>query len=179
MDSLRRWETATGKPLASFDHRAPVRDVAFSPDGRLLAGAAGPTVSVWDVQSKRLVRALQHAAPVEGVAFDPSGRVLLTIANDARVFDVRGWRQRAVLDQPGAILVAAFAGTAPLVVTGGRDDLGAIWDWRAADFSPPARRTRLGRDERRFQPRRRSRRDGESDNSAVCGGSPTASSSRC
>ncbi len=127
---VRRWETATGELIGSFDHGDPVNGVALSSDGRLLAGASGRSARVWDLDEERLVRALPHEAQVEDVAFDPVARVLLTIANDARVFDVRGWKQRAVLDQPGTILVAVFAATRPLVVTGGRDDLGAIWDWR-------------------------------------------------
>ena len=126
----RRWDTVSGHPLGSFDHGAPVREIALSPDGRLLAGAAGASVRVWDVDNRRVVRELSHPQEVEGLAFDPSGRALLTIANDARVFSVGDWRQLALVDQPGEILVAPFAATGPFVLTGGRDDVGSIWDWR-------------------------------------------------
>ena len=85
---------------------------------------------VWDVDDRRVLRELHHPEQVERLAFDPSGRALLTVANDARVFAVDGWRQLALVDQPGEILTAAFAPSAPLVLTGGRDDVGSIWNWR-------------------------------------------------
>jgi WD40 repeat protein len=126
----RRWDMVSGDLLGSFDHSAPVREIALSPDGRLLAGAAGASVRVWDVDDRRVVRELPHPQQVEGLAFDPLGRALLTIANDVRVFGVGSWRQLALVDQPGEILVAAFAPTGPLLLTGGRDDVASIWDWR-------------------------------------------------
>ncbi|MEO5575728.1 MAG: hypothetical protein ABIR67_00975 [Gaiellaceae bacterium] len=126
----RRWDTQTGAPLSTFNHGAPIRDLALSPDGRLLATAAGEAARVWSIGDGGLVRALPHPFAVDGVSFDPAGGALLTIARDARVFDVGSWQQQALLDQPGQILVAEFAPAGSLVATGGRDDLGMIWDWR-------------------------------------------------
>jgi WD40 repeat protein len=128
--SVRRWDTTSGALLSTYEQGAPVWDLAFSPDGRLLAVAAGSTVRVWRVGTGDRVRDLPHPRQVEVVAFDPAGRALLTVANDARVFDVTTWRQRALLDQRGEIQAAAFAPRGPFVVTGGRDDAGAIWNWR-------------------------------------------------
>ena len=126
----RRWRTLTGDLLGSFKEGAPVREIALTPDGRLLAGAGAASVRVWDVDDGRIVRELRHPEQVERLAFDPSGRALLTVANDVRVFAVDGWRQLALIDQPGEILTAAFAPSGPLVLTGGRDDVGSIWNWR-------------------------------------------------
>jgi WD40 repeat protein len=128
--SVRRWDTATGAMLDSFEVPAPVRGLAFSRNGRLLAAAGGQTAKVWRVSTGKLLADLPHAKPVDVVAFDPSGAHLLTVANDARIFDVGTGKRRALLDQPGQVQAAAFAPKGPLVVTGGRDDLGAIWNWR-------------------------------------------------
>jgi len=127
----RRWETQTGVPLQSFDANAAIRSLAVSPDGSRLATAAGNVAAVWEAEGGGRVRALRHPKRVDAVSFDPAGRALLTIASDARVFDTRTWRQDALLDQPGQILVGAFSASGTFVVTGGRDDVAAVWDWRA------------------------------------------------
>ena len=89
MDSCGSWNTQTGEPLVRVNHGAPIRDLALSPDGRFLATAAGEAARVWDLGGNgRLVRALPHPFAVEGVSFDPAGGALMTIARDARVFDV-------------------------------------------------------------------------------------------
>jgi WD40 repeat protein len=134
---VRRWETRTGRPAGSFNHGAGIRDLAISPDGQLLATAAGEAARVWSIVDRRLVRALPHPFSVTGVSFDPEGGALLTIARDVRVFDVANWGQRALLDQRGDVLVAEFSPSGALVATGGRDDTGMIWDWRAGTSRPP------------------------------------------
>src|SRR5207253_1860960 len=75
------WDVNTRAEVAVLGkHNAPVRDVAFSPDGRLLAsaGEAGDSlVRVWDIRTKEQVRVLEgHAAAVYSVAWNQDGTML-------------------------------------------------------------------------------------------------------
>ena len=70
------------KPKPVHDVHA-VASVAFSPDGRTLAGAAGYCLLLWDVATgKELHQTAGHDAGVGAVAFAPTGDRLAAAADD-------------------------------------------------------------------------------------------------
>jgi dipeptidyl aminopeptidase/acylaminoacyl peptidase len=70
-------------------HGAPVRSVAFSPDGRLLASGSGRddrTIKLWRVADGSLVRTLTgHTREVLSVSFSPDGRWLASGSGDGTI----------------------------------------------------------------------------------------------
>ena len=77
--TARLWDVSTGSEVHTLrGHTDGVQDVAFSPDGRLLASAAlDRTVRLWDVSTGLLVRTLTgHIDGVSSIAFSPDGRLL-------------------------------------------------------------------------------------------------------
>jgi WD40 repeat protein/serine/threonine protein kinase len=95
--------------LRTFPGQAPVRCVAFSPDGRLLASASGTygqagEVKVWDLASERERLCLRgHKDLVSCVAFSPDGRRLASAnggvfaAGEIKVWDAADGRELACL----------------------------------------------------------------------------------
>jgi WD40 repeat protein/serine/threonine protein kinase len=78
--------------LATFlhSHISPVRSVAFSPDGSLLAaGAIDGSVILWDMAERRTIGQplvdADHIARVNAVAFSPDGSLLAVGLNDGTI----------------------------------------------------------------------------------------------
>jgi RNA polymerase sigma factor (sigma-70 family) len=86
--AVRLWEVEAGKELLRMEGvETSVRALAFSPNGKLLAGQ-GPATSVvvWEVASGKVLRRLEgHAGAVSMVAFSPDGKVLASVGADQTV----------------------------------------------------------------------------------------------
>jgi WD40 repeat protein/tRNA A-37 threonylcarbamoyl transferase component Bud32/tetratricopeptide (TPR) repeat protein len=78
------WDVALGRPVATLRGSGePVTAVAFGPDGRTLATAAGsasktrPIMTIWDAASGRPIRTIKAGPdPVQALAFSGDGRKL-------------------------------------------------------------------------------------------------------
>jgi WD40 repeat protein/serine/threonine protein kinase len=88
--SVDMWDVAAGMSHSSLGGTAHrVGEIAFSPDGLLLA-TAGDTgesaIRVWDVASGEVKHVLQgHRASVAGVVFSPDGLTLASASHDGAV----------------------------------------------------------------------------------------------
>jgi WD40 repeat protein len=77
--TVRLWDVSTrSERFTLTGHTDGVQDVAFSPDGRLLASAAlDRTVRLWDVSTGSAVNTLTgHIGGVSSIAFSPDGSLL-------------------------------------------------------------------------------------------------------
>jgi WD40 repeat protein/class 3 adenylate cyclase len=143
---VRVWDAGSRRQSAEFK-TDPVSDLAFSPDGKLIAAAAGNGAVLWDVVRRRQVGQpllSRDGLAVKRVAFSPDGRSLAAVEIDA----VTLWNLRT---RVGSRVAARSPGDAIAFSPDGRtlavpraDGPVELWNLQAPQ-RPPRRLTVLGR----------------------------------
>jgi WD40 repeat protein/tRNA A-37 threonylcarbamoyl transferase component Bud32 len=115
-------------------HTAPVRAIAFSPDGKTAATAGQDgRVWLWDVGTAKKRGPLRHAAAVWFVAFGPGGNTVLSACDDrrARLWDIHtGQLLEPELRHVGKVGAAVFSPDGTKVLTASADGTARLWDAR-------------------------------------------------
>ena len=129
---VRLWEAGTLRELRRLTgHDGPVRGLAFSPDGKLLASASEDrTVRLWELESGReLKRLWGHGSWVTSVAFQPRGGLLASGSYDrtARLWDLETGKEVRRLPAHWVLSVAFHPGGRYLATAGG-DRVVRLWD---------------------------------------------------
>ncbi|GAA3831394.1 hypothetical protein GCM10022226_60630 [Sphaerisporangium flaviroseum] len=130
---VRLFDPSTREPVATLKGPADtVTSVAFSRDGKLLAGAARDgTVRLWDLSTRREVITFRASGPVNSVAFGP-GSPLLAIGDETGLvtfLDTRQGKLVATLpEQSASVNQVAFSPDGHRLATGGGDGRVIIWD---------------------------------------------------
>jgi eukaryotic-like serine/threonine-protein kinase len=133
LDATTGRRVATADAGARLEYWATRRALAYSPDGRLLAGPyEGNQVGLWEADTYRLVGTLTgHEGTVLSVAFNADGRLLASGGADSliKVWDVASRDCRLTL--PGhadEVFAAVFHPDGSRIASGGRDRLVRLWD---------------------------------------------------
>jgi WD40 repeat protein len=131
-------EPATGRIVASWPtevgHAPPRMALAYSPDGRHLAGTDTEltVIHIWDAQThQETARLAGHAAAVFCVAFSPDGRRLASAGSDrlVRLWDVATGECVAVMrGHSDEVFGLAFHPDGTRLASAGRDRVIWLWD---------------------------------------------------
>jgi len=129
---LGLWDGAAGAEVAVLKHTDEVQRAAFTPDGRLLATAAGRIVRLWEVASRECpYRFRAFRATVQTLAFSPDGRLLAAGSREGRVrmWEVSSGREVADLQLGhGDVNQAAFAPDGQTCAAACQQKAIVVWD---------------------------------------------------
>jgi WD40 repeat protein len=110
-ETVRLWSTVTGEELRCLNLKEPVRAIAFSLCGGLLASAAGTTLRVWDVSTGDVIDIFSIYGTITDLAFAPKRTLVFSLYNTTNLLQ---WTER----QAG--LAARWSNAA--------SDASALWD---------------------------------------------------
>jgi WD40 repeat protein len=136
-DTLRLWDTTTGKVLHSITYEPLIERLVFSPNGDTIAARVRDgDIHLWNVKSGKPLRTLKVRSGW-GMAFSPDGKTLaVTEGTRIALWDLATGRER--LDWPGhrgGVTSVAFSNDGQSLATGGAD--GAVYLWQNLDPSKP------------------------------------------
>jgi WD40 repeat protein len=151
-DRLRAFAPLPGRyPVPEYEYVVRIRDVpsgqvvgtvdgwpqgvsnlAFAPDGAVLAGTSGPRLRIWDLAGDRELAAHKRGTKhFQGLSFTADGRYLATVSNDetVRVWETRSWQEHTMFTwQVGKLLNIAFAPDGLRAAAGSDAGKVVIWD---------------------------------------------------
>lgn len=133
--TLRLWDTAEHREIATL-HTAEWSyvDVAFSPDGRLVAGAGLSGVRLYDVATREEYAHLPDLIS-NAIAFEPGGATLAIadFRGSIVLWDVATKKVTATLSDGRQLRTVAFGRDGTLVAAGATDGSITVWDVRSAN----------------------------------------------
>ncbi|HEX2572653.1 MAG TPA: protein kinase, partial [Polyangia bacterium] len=104
---------------------------AFSPDGRLFAGASqGRVIRLWDIETGHTVKSLPYHVDLEAVTFTPDGRTVAFAEWNVpvvKLWDTMSGKVRALPEQAGVLTALAISPDGRWLVSGGSDH--KLWLW--------------------------------------------------
>ena len=125
-------------------HTAAVRDLQFSPDGRLVMSAGHDnTIRLWNARTAKTVKVLRgHAGRVRACRFSSDGQWVLSGSHDgqAKIWNVAGYQEVRIVQAQileghrDAVLFASFSRDGEKIVTASRDRTARTWNFRSGEM---------------------------------------------
>lgn len=129
-EGVHLWNLDLQRSVATFSTGA-AGDARFSPDGKLIAIAAGSNVQILERTTRVKVKTLEgHIRAISYSVFSPDNKLLATVSDDViRVWECSTWRNITdIRGLGGSIGTVQFSSNSKFILTGGFDETVRIWN---------------------------------------------------
>jgi WD40 repeat protein len=126
------WDAATGKELHQFPSRSLPINIAFSPDGTMLATTDDSVCHLWDVSTgKERHRLAGQPKSARAIAFSPDGKTVAAGCFDGTILlwaSATGELIRRLIDTDGETWIIAFSPDGRLLASAGTGRTIRLWN---------------------------------------------------
>ncbi|TAG98107.1 MULTISPECIES: WD40 repeat domain-containing protein [unclassified Microcoleus] len=125
---IKIWDRKTGQLLKTLKgHTAPVRAVAFSPNGsRIVSGGQDKVIKVWDANTGKLLQNIPaHTDHITSISFSNNGKFFASASDDKtiKLWDSNSLKLLNILEgHRGQVLSVAFSSNDRVLVSGSGED---------------------------------------------------------
>jgi WD40 repeat protein len=128
-DTIKEWDAQMGALEQTLGQGQTVYSVAFSPDGKTLAGGSEDIIKLWDVEAGELRQTLKQNDGVNLVAFSPDGKTLASGSFDTiKLWDAQTGALKQTLGQDNGALSVAFSPDGKILAIGNGSKTVKLWD---------------------------------------------------
>jgi len=142
--TIRVWNVISGEAIGTLSgHSGIVWNVAFSPDGQLLASASSDgTAKIWNWRSGDLLKTLNFTDQVGSISFSPDGQTLAVGGLDDQknlkaaiwTFSTSTWELLLKIPEGVNITAMTYSPNGRLLIGGGASR--NVQVWRTSDGTP-------------------------------------------
>ncbi len=128
---VRVWDPAGGKVAQQLKYDGGVHALAYSTDGKLLAGAGSGKIALWDPADGQQLREVGKGGPVASLAFTPDGRRLAAGMFDSfiQLHDLKDLNEARLLEgHQSAVYALAFAPNGRTLTSASYDGTVRLWE---------------------------------------------------
>lgn len=130
------WDSATGKPIRSFQASSPVSSAVFSSDGQMVLTTDWNSAGLWDVSTGQLIRSFRgHTSEVRSARFAPNGRMMAIAGggnaggNGVSLWETKDGKPVLRLGEPKeGVSSLVFSRDSSLLLTGNYNGTANLWD---------------------------------------------------
>ena len=124
------WSIVTKEKIAAFPYGGNNRAVAFSPNGKTIASAAGRTIILWDIVTKQELVRMESEYTIDTLSVSHDGALVAGAGGDGlvKVWEVNTGQLINTFRHDARVKSIAFSPTENILASGSRDTTVKLWD---------------------------------------------------
>lgn len=137
---LQFWDAQGNLLGQSSEHKDGIRAIAFSPDGKKVAGGVSEIIKIWDLKGNSLEPGFRHQGIVTSISFSPDGQTLFSGAREriARVWDLQSISVGEPFEHQAPISFVTISPDSQEIISIDQNGIVQVWNFDGEPVAQPS-----------------------------------------